>query len=162
LGIQVADRIEYILLLVGADAFRTREIQDRFATAAEGDALVGGWQETAAPERGSAARPARSGLKDYESGQALRFAAQAVGHPRPHRGTAGLSGTRVQEEFRRRVVEDVGLHRAHDGQVIDDAPEVREAFRDVGSALSAASEFTLGAEALGMFLREGIHEGEAF
>ena len=70
-----------------------------------------------------AARPARSGQEHDEPRQAVDFAANAVGDPGPHRRASEPRRSRVGEELGRAVIEDVGLHAADDGHVVDHRAE---------------------------------------
>src|SRR5262245_49281568 len=124
--IQIAEHVECLPLAAAVHAGRAGEIQDGFACGAERHTLVDGGQEAAAPERGAPARAARTGLQDHEARQVLSFTAQAVGDPRAHAWPAELGGAGVHEQLRGTVVEDFRLDRGEDGDVVDDAGDVRQ------------------------------------
>jgi hypothetical protein len=89
-GVEVLEDVEGLPLPFGRDALRVAEVEDGLAGGAEGDPLVGGGEEAAGPESGTAARAARPGLQHHEAGQVLRLAADAVGDPGAHARPAEL------------------------------------------------------------------------
>ncbi len=98
--------------------------------AAKRNALVGAWQEAAAPVHRAAARTAWAALQDDEAGQVARFAADAVRHPRADARAPELAAAGVHEELRRCVVEEVGDAGPHDAELVDNAGGVREMMRN--------------------------------
>src|SRR5262249_30549726 len=153
--------VERVALAVARDALRRREVEDGIAAGAEGNALVGGRQKAGGPVGRAATRAAWAGLQHHEAGQVLRRAADAVRHPRAHARTAELRRAGVDEDLRRPVVEDVGRHRAHDGEVIDNRRRVRQTFRYPGAVLAVASKLADGRQQFRLLLGEAVHEGEA-
>ena len=143
-------------------ALRAGEIQDRLALAAQRHALIGRRQKSARPIHRAAARTARAGLQHDEAGQILRFAADAVGHPRTHARPAELRRAGVHEQFRGRVIENIRRAGMNDRDVVHDARGVRKQFRNPRAALAVLSEFSLRAEQLRRILGKRIHEGEPF
>jgi hypothetical protein len=66
--VQSPQAVLRVLLQVGIDTARIGEIENRFAAAAEGHALVDGRQETAAPVGVAARRSLAAGAEDDEAG----------------------------------------------------------------------------------------------
>ena len=133
---------------------RIGEIEHGIAAAAELDALIDSGEEAAAPAGVAAAGTFLAGTEDDEGRQVFRLAAQTIGDPSAHAGTAELHGAGVHQQLAGRVVEGVGDHRFHDGDVVDDLGEVRQQFGDFGAALAVLFELEFRAEQLGIGIDE--------
>ena len=155
LAVELADGVVEIALGGGRDAGGAFQVQDRIALAAEGHALERRGQKAAGPERGAGAGAAGAGLQDDEAGEIVRFAAEAVGDPGPHRRAAGGGEARVHEELGRAVVEDVGREALQPADFIDDLFVVRQHFAEREAALADALELALAAHQRFVALEEG-------
>ena len=138
--VELADGIDELLLFLRGDAIWGGEADDGVAFAAEGNALEGRGEDAAGPERGTAAWAAGAALEDDEAWEVVAGAAEAVGDPCAHAGTAEEAAARIHEEFRRGVVEEVGLAGADDGEVVDDFCGVREVGTDPCTGLAVLLE----------------------
>ncbi len=90
-------------------------------------------------------------------GRSLALGAQAVGDPGAHAGPALSCRAGVKQQFRRGVVELLGVHRFDEGQIVGDRGDARQHVRNPGAALAAAAELLRRAEQLGNAGREGEH-----
>ncbi len=100
LFVQLAQGVEGDSLRAGAHAGRVREIQDRIAAVAEDDPLIFRGQKATRPV-GCPAAGAFAGGEHHETGKVLRLAAQAVGDPGAHGGTAELGTATEQQQLPR-------------------------------------------------------------
>jgi len=85
--IEVVDEVERLALGVGIDAGGVGDIEHGLAFAAEGDALIRGREESAAPECRAAAG-AHAALENDKGREIFGLAAQAVSDPCAHRRAA--------------------------------------------------------------------------
>src|SRR5207249_7632220 len=99
------------------------ELLDLHVSSDNAGCLKFGGQEAVAPESG-ADDDLRTGPQDNVAGQVLVFTAQTIKQPRTHRRTDRLDVARVHLQQRRLVVRHVGLHRANDAALVNQAPEV--------------------------------------
>ena len=63
----------------------------------------------------------------HEARQILILAAQAVSRPTADRGVAEVLIARVEQQFGRRVIELIGVHRAEEAHLVGHLLEVRQA-----------------------------------
>ena len=133
---------DHVVLLRGGDAGRAVQVEHRVALRAHRDALELAGEKPAVPlPHGNRLRAAAlRGSQHHEAGQILALAAEAVEHPRTHRGPSLYHRARVHQRVRRVVVDGVRLHRADDREFVRDRSEVREDFRKLRAALPAALE----------------------
>ena len=103
-------------------------------------ALMDRRQEARAPIHRSARRQAAVVGKHDECGQLLRFAAEAVGDPRPHRRESGQDEAAVGHEHRRTVQRGLALHRMDEGHLINVAGELRQQIAHPAAALAVLPE----------------------
>src|SRR5688572_20135171 len=115
-------------------------MQDGIALAPERHALEGGWKKSAIPQGGAGARTTRTALEHDESGQIAGAGAEAVSRPRSECGAARRLETRVHEELRRAVIEDVRGHPAQPAHFIDDLAVMRKQIAQLHAALSVSPE----------------------
>ena len=142
--VELAEGVEHRASRGGIDASGVIEEQHRIALGAEGDAVVGGREKTAAPH----AREERLGgdlgrkfrREHDERGQVVALAAEAVGEPGTEARFAGDFATGHQKRARRIVVDRVGVDGADDGDVVDDLGGPREQFADPGAVLAVLGE----------------------
>ena len=130
-------------------------MEDGIPLATEGDALEGSWEEAAGPEGIAGAGAAWSALEDDKAGKVFGFAAEAVGDPRAHAGSAGGLKAGVHKELGGSVIEDVGRHAAQPDDFVDDLAVVWKEFADRHPTLSVALELALTAEEGFVALEEG-------
>ena len=97
-------------------------------------------EEAAAPAALAAVGLVLAGEQDDEAGQVGALAAQAVRQPGAEAGPADDLVAGVHEDLGRRVVELRGVHRAQDGDVVGDRPQVRQQLGDLGAGLAVAGE----------------------
>ena len=67
--------------------------------------------------------------------------AEAVISPRAHTRAAGQLAAGLEEGDRRVVVDRLGVHGAHDADLVGDAADVRKEFADLGAGLAVTGEF---------------------
>ena len=96
---------------------------------------MNGREETAAVVAGAAAGALRAREHDV-AGQIGSLAAETVEGPRAEARAAELLRAGVHQNLRGRVVDGVGLHRAHEAKVIDDFRGVRQEFAELDTALA--------------------------
>ena len=154
LAVQLHYRIDRPMLSLASDARRAVEIQNRIALAAQRHALVDARQEPVRPKIRPAPRPARTRLQHHEAGQILALAAQAVGNPRADRRPTESRRAGLGQQLGRPVIEDVSLHRPHDGDVVGHAAQVRQQLRDFRARLAVSLELANRAQTFGVFLEE--------
>ena len=63
---------------------------------AKGYALIGGWQDAAAPMHRATARSSWPALQNHEPWQIFAFATQSISHPGPHAGTTELAAREIR------------------------------------------------------------------
>ena len=124
-------------------------VQHRIALRAALHALVHGRQEAAAERVLAAVGLHAAGDQDHEARQVLVLRAQTVGDPRAQRGTAGAGRAGVHQQFGRRVVELVGVHRVDDAHLVGDGVQVRDRVGHPEPALAVLSELPRRAQQLG-------------
>ena len=93
-----------------------------------------------------------AGAQHHEAGQILRLAAQAVKHPGAERRAAELNAAGEQQQLPRVMVERVGVHRAHQRDVVGDRSQVRHQLGKLHAALAVG----WNAERLAMTLAVGL------
>src|SRR5262249_35794918 len=101
--------------------------------------------------------------QDYEAGQVVALAAQAVGHPGAEAGPAGKRRARVHHHVRWVVVDLVRVHRPDDADVVCNAAGVRQEVGDELTVAAVAAEGDLRPEAaqlLALKLGDGLATGE--
>ena len=133
--VQRANQVERFALGAIVVACRIGNMQDRIPLAAKPHALVNRRQETGTPHRRPAAE-IPSALQDHERRQVVSFAAQPVAEPRSHAGTTRDAAAGVDEQLGRRVIEQVGVDRFDDRDLIDDACQMRHDFGKLRPALA--------------------------
>ena len=153
--VEIPNRVQRRLLKAGIDALRVGKIEDGLSGAAESHALVDGGQEAAPPAGVAAAGSLAARAEDHEGRQVPGLAAQAVGDPGPQAGPAELLGSGVHQDLAGRVVEGIGGHGLHNGNVVGDTAEVGQHLRYFGIALAVAAVLELGAQQRGMGVDEG-------
>ena len=143
-AIQFVGSLKQGLALISGEAFGVAKVEHRFTGSAELDALVGAGQETAAPESGKQALAGALfvGRDEHdERRQVIVHAAEAVVGPCAHaRATRQLTAG-LEEGDRRVVVDGLGVHRAHDADLVSDAADVGQQFADLGAGLAVTGEF---------------------
>ena len=154
--VEVAHGPHELPLLRITDAGGRLQIEDRRRPFQERHALVGARQEAIRIERRPTARTARAGLEHHEAGEVFRFAAEAVGEPRPHARPAELGRAGVDEALRRAVVEHVRFHAADPSHVVDDLFVVRQQFRKVHAAVAVLGELAIATQ----YRRRAFEKGE--
>ena len=153
--VQVPNRVERCLLQAGIDAFGVGKIEHGLAGAAEGHALVHGGQKAAPPAGIAAAGSLGTRAEDHEGRQVPGLAAQTVSSPGSQAGPAKLLGSGVHQDLAGGVVEGVGGHGFHNGNVIGDTAKVGQHLGYFGIALALAAVLELGTQQLGMGVDEG-------
>src|SRR5690349_5162693 len=101
-------------------------MQDRLRAAAHGDALITGWQITAAPSWRATFESATGVGQDDERGQILVLTSQTVRYPAadarmPHQNTAG-----VHLIHRLRMVDAISVKAAEHAQLVGMFCDVRK------------------------------------
>ena len=134
---------------------RTLHVEDRGSRVAEPRAGMHAGQEAARPI-GRAAADARSRAHHHEGGQFVALAAQPVGHPGAEAGPARLPKAAVHEDLRGGVVELVGAHAFHDGDVVHHRGQSWQHLGDLGAALAVAGEGELRPHHGGVGADEGV------
>ena len=76
----------------------------------------------------------------HEARQVVGFATEPVRKPRAHRWAARLLRTRHEEGHARRVVDGLGVHRAHEADVVSDASDMRQKLADLHARLAPRAE----------------------
>ena len=137
--VQFLDQVERATLHFVGDAGGIGEKQHRVARFAEGHALINRRQKSAAVKRAAAAE-ATGGIEHHEAGQILRLAAQSVERPRAKAGPAKLRRAGLHQHLARRVVEGIGGHGFHDGDVVHDFGQMRQRLGNLRAALARASQ----------------------
>ena len=107
LFVEILQHVEAGALHLARDARRVRQIQHRVARTAEHHALIRRRKIAARPV-GTAAAGADAGTEHHESRQILRFAAEAVEHPRAHGRAAHLYAAAEEQQLPGMVIECVG------------------------------------------------------
>ena len=105
------------------------------------------------------ARPLHLGEQDEVVGEVAVLAAESVARPGSEARAARDLVTGQELRHGRRMVDLVGMHRAHDAEVVGDGLEVREPFADALAALTAAFELRGGG--LDQLLLARRHGGQA-
>ena len=139
LFVQIFQRVETGALHLARDAGRVREIEHRVARTAEHHALIGGRQKAARPV-GASAAGADAGAEHDESRQVLRLAAQPVEHPRAHGRAAHLYAAAEEQQLAGMVVEGVGVHGAHQAEIVGAGADVRDEIGELDAALPVRRE----------------------
>ncbi len=129
--VQLAQAVEHAAARVRIDAGRIGQVQDRVARAgAEADPLVLAGQEAGAPQAredgliGAVAAALRD--HDHEGRQVLVFGAQSVAEPGAEARPARLLAASLDVGDGRIVIDRLGVHGIDDGNVIGDAPGMRQ------------------------------------
>jgi hypothetical protein len=144
--------------LSSANVGRRVEVQDARFLRAKDRSLIERRQEPAGPVVRRIDRRAAGIGEDHVRGQALRFGAEAVDEPAPHRRATGDAGDAAVEVADRDFVAVVpGVHGAEQADIVHDAGGVREEFRDFGAALAVLLELPRAAE---QFLARAVDEAE--
>lgn len=121
------------------------EVQHRRAGIAKDRRLVRARQKAATIHR----RPAfhvSGGLHHHKGREILRFTAQAIGDPRPHRRSAHSSRASVHQVLGRRVIEGLVMARADHRQIVGALLEIGVRVGDLKPRLSAPAECLRGAQ----------------
>ena len=79
-------------------------------------------------------------LQHDERRKIIRFASDSVACPGTHRRAPRQRVTTILEDLCRRMIEEVGGHRLHDGDLVGDGPEMRQAIRKLGTGLPVSTE----------------------
>ena len=135
--VELPQRVEGAAAVGAVHPLGIADVEDRVAHGPALHALIDAGQKAGAPEGLAAGRVGPAADQDDEAGQVLVLRAQAIGDPRAHRGPAVAGRAGVEEQLGRRMVELVGVHRLDDGDVVDDAAEVRPELADDRAALAA-------------------------
>src|SRR5262249_17004048 len=125
-----------------------REIQNGVAARPERDTLVDRRQVAAAPVRVAAAGTFSASAEDDEAGQVLRFAAQAVQRPSAEPWLTDLLRAGAPQNLAGRVIERIGHHRFHDGDIVNDFGQMREQLRKLRATLATLIELETWTEQL--------------
>ena len=155
--VELLHGVEHAAAVVARVTVGIREKMHRVAAAAELDALINTGQKARAPQARACAGE-RSGEHDDIGGEVAVFRAESVGDPRAEARPAAAPEAGVEKHLRRGVVEFLGVQRAHDGDFVGHAREVRQQFGDQLAALAARLKFKARAEQA----RMAADEGEAF
>ena len=162
--VELAEGVEHRAARGGIDAGGVVEEQYGIALGAEGDAVVGGRKETAAPhareERLGGDLRGEFGSEHDERGQVVALAAEAVGEPGTEARFAGDFAAGHQKSARGIVVDRIGMDGADDGDVVDDLGGPREQFADPGAALAVLGKLEEGG-CDGEFGLAARHRGDA-
>ena len=138
--VQLRERVEARALIVGREAGRRLEIDDRIAGRSKHRALVRGGQEAGAPVVRAAERAAaRVGHHDVR-GKARRDGAQPVGDPRADAGEAEIDLPRLHLVGALHVVVRSPVDRSQERDLVDVRAQMREELRDLDAALPALLE----------------------
>ena len=148
--VEAVDRLDQFPLRLRRVAGRGAHVVDGIAGGLEFDALQVAGQEAAAPlPRGDRLALAASDAGQHdEAGQVLAFAAEAVEHPRAHRGPARDDRAGVHEGMGGIVVDLLGVHRADHGDLVGVFRDVGEGVADLDAGFAVAGEVVLGAHAV--------------
>ena len=160
LAVELGQRVEEGAPLVARNAGRIGQIQDRVADRAELDPLVARRQEARAPEP-VVQRLAPGALRDHhdEAGQVAGLAAETVAQPRAHAGTARDLRPGLQKRHGGIVVDGIGVHRAHDANVVGNLCRVRQQVADPGTRFAMLLEAERGFDQRKAALA-GCHRGQ--
>ena len=123
--VEVLERVERGAAQVTGHAGRIVGEEDGVALAAALHALVHGGDEAGAPAALAAAGLDAVGDHRDEAREVLVLRAEAVGGPGTERGPALAVMSGEEQQFGRRVVELVGVHRLHERDIVGDFLEVR-------------------------------------
>ncbi len=154
LAVQGIDRVERIASDLAIDARRAGKVEDRVAAGTEFDAGVYGRQKSGIPGSGARTGAFFAGVHHDKRGQVACFAAEAIGDPRTHRGSAKLLAAGVDQELGRCVVEGVADHRANDADVVQDGFGVWEQLGDGKTVASGLFKFEPWPHELGIRVDE--------
>ena len=159
LGLKLIQRLQGVERLAPAgpiEAVRVRQKQHRIAGRAALDPLVDRRQEPAPPDTLAGIGRLATAGQDHEPRQVFVVRTETVRGPRAERRTAEQVRSRVQKQLRRCVVELLGLHRLHDGDVIDNLGQELPDLAQFGSGLSVLRKGERRAE----HVRHPLDEGE--
>ena len=123
--VEVLERVERGATEVAGHARRVVGEEDGVALAAALHALVHGGDEAGAPAALAAAGLDAVGDHRDEAREVLVLRAEAVGGPGTERGPALAVMSGEEQQFGRRVVKLVGVHRLHERDIVGDFLEVR-------------------------------------
>ncbi len=98
---------------------------------------------------------AHARAQHHESRQVLRLAAETVQHPRAHRRPAHLNAAAEQQQLPGMMVEGVGVHRAHQAQIVRAGADVRDVVGKLDAALAVRLERARAGQHRGVRLGEG-------
>ena len=157
-----AKTVQHLATELAREAVGVAEVEDGVLGAAQLDALVARGEEAAAPImviQRLVARPLHLGQQDEVVGEVAVLAAEAVARPGAEARAAGDLVAGQELRHGGRMVDLVGVHRAHDAEVVGDGLEVRQPFADALAALPAAFELRGGG--LDELLLPGGHGGQS-
>src|SRR6185436_906760 len=97
---------------------RIGKVKNGIPRTAEWHALVNAGEKSGPPIGSAAAGSFRSRIQDDKAGQIFRFTSQTIERPCPNAGSAKLLGASAHHNLPRSMVEGVGGHPLHDGNVI--------------------------------------------
>ena len=146
--VQVLERVERGATEVASHARRIVREEDRVSLAAALHALEDRRDEAGAPAALAAARLHAVGDHRHEAREVLVLGAESIGSPRAQRRTALAVVTGEEQEFSRRVIELVRVHRLHERDLVGDLLEVRDGVAHPESALAVLLEGARGAHEL--------------
>ena len=135
-----AERVEPRALLVGRDAGRRFEIDNRITARAKWRALVRRRQEPRRPDLRSTDRAPAIVVQHDEARQPGAFRSEAVGQPRSHGRKAGANLTGLHLEVGQRVIVRSSVDRSQECDLVDVPGDIGEQLGDVHSGLTVLLE----------------------
>ena len=149
-AIEFAERLDEAALLFAVHSGRGPDIVHRVALGEKLNTLVTARQKTGTPlSRRDRLRVAAALASQHdEPRQVLVHRAQSVSHPSAHARPAGDGRAGIHHRVRRVVVDLLGVHRAHDRDVIGDAGDAGQHIRNLLARLPVTAKRKQRAEAL--------------
>ncbi len=158
-GVQLAERVQAAPAQGAVHAGRIVDEEHGIALRPALHALVDRGNEAAAPAALTAGGLGTAGDEDNKAGQVFIFRSKTVGGPGAHRRPALTAVTGEQQQLGGRVIELVGVHRAHQRDLIGQAMEVRAGIAHPHPSTAMALKAARRAKQLGHTAGEG--EGAA-
>jgi hypothetical protein len=159
-AIEVVRGVEQLPARSAADAGGIGNEKDRITCVAKLHTAILRRQKATSPVSRLERLPATAARQHDEGRQITIVTAEPIGEPRAHGRTSRLLVPRGEKGDRGIVIDRIGVHRAHEGAVIDDLRQVRQQLGDVHARLPVLLKLEGRTDAKKILLPAG-HRGNA-
>ena len=139
-GIELAECIQCLATQSAIHAGRIRGKQNRIALRAALNSLEHARQKAATEGTSPAVGLDAAADQDDKGWQIFVLTAKSIRNPRSERWATAAWGTRIDQQFCRRVIELIGVHAMNKAKMVGNTLQMRQAIREHDSRLTRCHE----------------------